>query len=267
MKKLLYLVMVLSLLLLLTGCPKTVVNVPSTTLSGRIIDTGNHSIEGVKVTCGSQTTFSDSTGNFSIIVPIGTANVNFSADNFFAENRPFIIPANPVEDARITMCGKLENGEFLRIILSCNEEVGDLDSTLLVPKSNDDPSFGWKVYVDNNGNVTGDSASAPFAKLLNNGANDLQSTEETTIYQRFTQPYKFYVYNFSLDNLDLYPGYPDSTFFESEATVRIYNTEGLIDTLEVTRDGTEVYWHVFDINAEGSLNIINELLETEPTLH
>lgn len=267
MKNLLYSIMLLSFLLLLTGCPKTIVNVPSTTLSGRVYNTSDESIEGIKIICGNQTTFSDNSGNFSIIVPIGTATINFSGDNFFTENRTFEVPPNPVENVRVTLCDKLENGEFLRMILSCNQEVGDLDSTLLVPKSDNDPSLGWTVYVDEGGNATGSSSDNPYAKLLNNGANQFMSSEETTIYQRFTQPYTFYVYNFSLDNLDIYPGYPDSTFFDSDATVRIYGTNGLIDTVEVTSDGTDVYWYILDIDANGNLSIINELLKTEPTLN
>lgn len=65
--------------------------------------------------------------------------------------------------------------------------------------------------------------------------------ETITISQRFTEKYKYYVYNWS----------GGASITTSQAEIRVYDETGLFKTYSIPITGDGRYWCVFDISETG----------------
>jgi PKD repeat protein len=247
------------------------------TLTGKVTSAINgNPIPNALVSVAGLTDLTDANGDYSISnIPAGVLNANFTATptsgsaplpvqftDLSSEgtqtvtcsatgyttytNSQVVIPTGGTLDLQIALSPTLEGGQY-RIVLSWGELPYDLDLHLKTPSIEGNT---YHVYYSDQGSVS----SPPYDTL---DIDDVTSygPETNTIYELFPGEYHCYIDNYSES--------PDIT--TSNAVVQVYNSTGLIQTLQVPTTGTGVYWDVFTLNgSNGSLNIINQITDTEP---
>ena len=129
---------------------------------------------------------------------------------------------------------ELDADEY-RIVLTWDEIPWDLDSHLFVPNGDTQEDYHICYYhmEDSSGNTS-----------LDVDDTDGYGPETTTIKHIEQGQYKFYVSDFtncSMDNLD------SKEMSRSSATVRVYGSQGLIQTFYVPVNQKGIIWEVFEI--------------------
>lgn len=127
----------------------------------------------------------------------------------------------------------LEKGQ-IRIVLTWNDTPKDLDSHLFTPSTRET-----------------DQHICYYNKQSQDGATQLDvdvitgyGPETTTIYKMKKGQYKFYVADFTNCSRNKEESYEMSN---SEATIRVYNKKGLLQTFFVPVNRKGVIWEVFEI--------------------
>lgn len=179
-------------------------------------------------------------GSFTIEVPEGSQVLTFTLEGYIISNLSVFVTegaTTTLTSSSILASEGLSSGE-LRFVLSWGANPRDLDSHLLLPN-------GEHVY---------------FGDRQETGANlDIDDTsgygpETTTITSQLTGNYRYYIYKYS--------GTGEIT--ESNAKVDIYDSTGLIYSVNVPTFGTGRYWDVASING-GTITINDQIVSSAPT--
>lgn len=204
------------------------------------------------------TVVTDQNGRYLVNLPAGVYTGELNKAGFI---KGYVVGVsvsdtfNQNEDA--TAIKVPESGE-LRIVLTWGEKPRDEDSHLIGPTPAGDNFHTW--YADKvhrfNGEVYAD---------LDHDDVDSYGPETTTIRKRVDGIYTFYVHNYSRNGFD-----GKETLRKSTAKVEVYDATGNpLATYHIpTGEGTELYWHVFDMKIEGAnIEFIdkNLLVDTAPS--
>ena len=149
----------------------------------------------------------------------------------------------------VSLSPTLSEGEF-RIVLNWGENPKDMDAHMKTPSIE---GSEYHIYYSNKGSAT----SAPYVTLDHDDRYSY-GPETVTIYDLYPGTYKYYVYNYS--------GTPD--IVTSNAVVQVYNSTGLITTVNIPTTGTGRYWNVLTVDGStGQLTVINEVSGTAPVVN
>jgi len=186
-----------------------------------------------------ESTLSDIEGIYKLQAPVGkTITLNFEKSGYTLEpqtievlaDRPSVIPEN-----RTVANLNMETGEF-RMVLTWGEKPYDLDSHLLTP-SGEHIYFGSKNPIN-------------AGAYLDTDDIDSFGPETITIETQKSGTYIYLVHNYS--------EYP--RMVGTEACVKVYSQEGLIQTIKIPSEGTGDYWVVGILDDEG-LKLVNTLTD------
>jgi PKD repeat protein/C1A family cysteine protease len=247
------------------------------TVIGIVTDaTTGRAIPGVEVKIASITDITDSYGNYELVnVPSGLMTADFYADNTTGvaplnvtfhststDNSQTITAAtngyisysydhlnvDPEVAVRhdISMSPTILNDE-MRIILTWGDQPRDLDSHLKTPVIG---SQQHHIFWNSKGN----SSSAPYAIL---DVDDVTSygPETITLSKFYNGTYNYYIHQYS----------SDGSLASSGAIIKVYGSQGLLQTLQVPTTGSGKYWHVFNIDGlTRQISIINRIVDEAP---
>jgi uncharacterized protein YfaP (DUF2135 family) len=260
MKRLYLKLLILSVLMVfamgqLGGCLSCITETGS--ISGDVVSaTTGEPISGATVRTGSISTTTGSDGKFKLEnVPAGVQNVTAEKSGYISDSQSvLVVGGQETTNVHFALSPIMPTGQW-RIVLTWGENPSDLDSHLLVPKSDTDGSLGYHIYYGNKGSNSPDTY--PYAYL------DVDDTsgygpETITIFRRLNQRYKYYVHH--------YTGYGELA--NSGAVVKVYIGNQLMKTYNVPTQQVSGYldWYVFDINADGTITDINVIQSSAPTL-
>ncbi len=250
----------------------------SSTLNGKVTNAvDGTAISGALVEIAGLSTITDASGNYEITdIPEATLNAAFSgtplsgtsplevsftdqsndaahslvvsATDFSTyTNNQVVIASGETLTMDVSLSPTLATGE-MRIVLNWGNAPDDLDSYLKTPAIE---GSEYEIYFSNKG----EAASAPYA-VLDIDDRDAFGPETITIYKKFTGTYKYYVHNYSST--------PDIT--TSNAVVQVYNSSGLVTSVNVPTSGVGKYWNVLTVDGTtGEVSIVNEIIESTPT--
>lgn len=187
--------------------------------------------------------FTDRSTDAAHILEVSATDYNTYVNNQVA------IGAGETLTMDVSLSPTLSDGEF-RIVLNWGENPKDIDAHLKTPSID---GTEYHIYYSNKGNAT----AAPYATLDHDDRTSY-GPETVTIYDLFAGTYKYYVYNYS--------GSPD--IVTSNAVVQVYNSTGLIKTVNIPTTGTGRYWNVLTIDGStGQVTVINEISGTAPVVN
>jgi outer membrane protein assembly factor BamB len=139
--------------------------------------------------------------------------------------------------------------EQLRFVLNWGEHPSDLDLHLQTPEIEGQT---YHVYFADRGLST----DLPYA-MLDQDVTTGFGPETITIHQLFSGLYYIYVYQYSAEG----------TLAASDASIQIYNDQGLLHSLNIPRTGDGRYWNVATVDGEnGRIAIINQIQDTNPAV-
>ncbi|NQU05842.1 MAG: carboxypeptidase regulatory-like domain-containing protein [Calditrichaeota bacterium] len=213
-------------------------------IEGKVTDSQTgEGIEGATISSDDDNSvITNSSGSYSLDVTAGTREITVSKSGYFSINRSVQVDEDSTVTQNFILVPILGNGEgLLRLVLSWNENPSDLDSHMETPMIE-----GQAYHISYS--EEGSKDSAPFV-TLDNDETDGYGPETITIHQLFTGTYKYYVHKFS-EEIDL---------AGCGAQVRIYNTEGLQNTVTIPENGEGLYWQVCTIDGDGNVVIVNEI--------
>lgn len=245
-----------------TATPLAGVTVTIGELSGRTDDNGNYVIDNIPPAEFNANFYANITsGNAPLLVQFtdtSTDNaytltaIRDGYDNYV--NTRVIVGADGAV-VNFSMNPKIvENSGGMRFVLNWVADNQDIDLYLQTPII--EGGANYNIYWDN----MGSQDSAPYATLDQDVIYGY-GPETITITKLFDGTYYLYV------NLYYYWEWTVGTLSTSQASVQIYNDQGLIQTLNVPESGEGMYWNVAQIDgATGSVTIINQIQESEPGL-
>jgi uncharacterized protein YfaP (DUF2135 family) len=223
---------------------------PTGTVEGTVRDaTTGDGVDGATITVEGFSEFetlSSSDGTFSMSSPAGEQSLQVELDGYQFPS----IPVTVTEDQTTTVpegetvgSPSVGTGQ-VRMVLTWGESPSDLDSHLLTPG-------GTEIYFGN---------SNPTNAGANLDRDDTTSfgPETITITAAQNGTYLYWVYNWS--------GTPSIT--TSNAKVELYDSTGLVQTINVPTSGTGLYWNVLTLNYDGSnfgVSIVNQVQSSEPS--
>jgi uncharacterized protein YfaP (DUF2135 family) len=174
-------------------------------------------------------------------LPPGSYTVEAQARGFLRSRLDDVqVAAGQSTPVNFSLSPFLARGE-LRLVLTWGGQPADLDSHLWLPME-----APYHVFYGRRG----DSEQCPFAVLDRDDVNGF-GPEAITISQRVLQgTYVYAIHNFS--------GFPDLA--TSGAQVQVFDSSGLVATIEVPTLGSGRFWKVLTIDgATGAISIVNEL--------
>ena len=184
----------------------------------------------------------DASGKYIIPeVPAGVFTLEAHASGFLhstQENVDVVVGANTPLNFNLS---ELLARDALRLVLSWGGQPRDLDSHLWLPLESP-----YHVFFQRQGNLS----TCPSA-ILDVDDIDGFGPEAITISQRFGRgTYLYAIHNFS----------GESDLSTSQARVQVFDSTGLIRTINVPAAGSGRFWKVLTIDAQtGRINVINEL--------
>ncbi len=249
------------------------------TVSGLVKDAVNGSpVEGALISIAGRSDYSDTQGNYSISdVPAGALNADFSATpewgvvpltvqftdlsgygnqslscskagyTTYEDDHVSVPPGAPLT-YNISLSPQLAAGE-MRFVLNWGASPPDLDIHLLTPSIEGNT---YHVYWDDMGHAD----QPPYATLDNDEIGGF-GPETITIVQMFDGTYRVYVLQYD----------EDAPIAGCGAMVKIYNDNGLLQTVNVPQTGPNdyYYWYICDVNgANGSVSVKNILMNQAP---
>lgn len=239
---------------------------PATTTGnviGKITDASDGSnLADVSVTLSTgETATTDSVGEFSITgVATGSVNVTLAKTGYTSQTIAVTVADSEDVSASASLLTSAFATNKITIILSWGATAdgapADLDSGLYVPVT---ASSTTTVNFSAKGTLSG----APYAKLDVDDTNGDGPETITIDYSGASLPYartfRYYVHNYS-NGVQAQP----ETFAVSSAVVRVYVNGTLTNTFNVDSSNTNHYWHVFDIESDGSITTQNQYSNTAP---
>ncbi|HHV80203.1 TPA: hypothetical protein GXX44_00785 [bacterium] len=237
----------------LGGCLSCVTGTGSISGTVKNAVTGD-ALSGATVKAGGIQTTTGSNGTYKLEnVPAGTQTVTASKTGYITDSKQVLVVGDQeTTNVNFALSPPTAAGQ-IRIVLTWGENPEDLDSHLLVPTSDNNGDLGYEVYFGEEGSDT----AYPFAKLDTDDTTSY-GPETVTIYQRYTQKYKYFVHHW----------YGTGDLAHSGAVVKVYSGASLIKTYNVptTQTANHFYWYVFDINSDGSITDRNVIQASAPTL-
>lgn len=209
--------------------------------SGMITDslTGNE-IEGVTLsarkgwnnTTGDVigTASTDSSGNYSISLPLGNYTLQASKAGYISDSFNIIVQQEETRHQNGTLT-PLGQGDSYRIVLTWGENPSDLDSHVVGTLSDGSP---FHVYYSDKSQYDGD------IEVCNLDVDDTTSYGPETITLNVTtdKPYYYYIYRYA----------GSGTVASSEAQIKVFQGENPIAVYNVPTDqGSGDYWNVFAV--------------------
>lgn len=225
-------------------------------VEGTVVDaTTGEGIEGATVTVGTQSDVTSSLGGYSIDnVPSKTSvTAQASADGYIAMSTTVNLDERETRDLDFQLVPET-GADVARIVLTWDAQPRDLDSHVWAPTSGEYSYY--HISYSNRGTLD----AAPWMKL------DLDDTdghgpETVTIAPNYDQwypgQYHYVVHEFAGDGI----------LTDSDATVRVYISDELVDTIHVPMGncGENWYWYVGDIAMdEGQWDRVNTMSATPP---
>jgi hypothetical protein len=215
-----------TLLLALGGCS---LFLPSGTVTGTVVDsTSGSGIEGVRVTVlrSLYSTTTDSFGEFDISAPEGMATLHFEKDGYSFVDIIVEVTRDitVVTSESIVAYPPLTTGQY-RFVLTWGASPYDIDSYLFMPGGTDWVYYGDQLALDGSANLDWDDTSS-------------YGPETISITSVKTGVYTYSINNFS----------GEAALGTSEAVVKVYDSTGLIQTLEIadaTGSDSELWWKAF----------------------
>lgn len=178
------------------------------------------------------TDFTDNEGEYSFYnIEAGDYTVEVSKENYIGEEKQ-VSHDGSVSQVNFVLSEELETDEY-RYVLTWSEYPEDLDIHLFTEE-------GDHIYFGN----MGDEDSSPFIYL---DRDDLTSYGPETITMKQLQASSIYVHNYSGANYD------DLPISDSEAEVKVYKGNSMIQNFTVPETGTGPWWYVMDILNDGQI--------------
>ena len=173
---------------------------------------------------------------------IGYYTAEIRADGFITSyHNVSIVPQEFSTSWSLTISPRLAEGET-RIVLTWGELPRDLDAHLY--------NSDFHVYYGNHNYYQNGEVLAGLDWDDRSG----YGPETITVYQSLSNDCTYYVRDFTNG------GYSDSTQLSaSGATVRVYQTDGLVATFHVPTGFAGYMWNVFTLTADGSIIPINTI--------
>jgi uncharacterized protein YfaP (DUF2135 family) len=222
-------------------------------VTGTLIDAtaGSGVLSGATVTVvghESLTATTDSTGKFTIQVPLGEQTLHFTYGSRFIPDQAITVSSTDAVTitAPIVAFTSLSAGQY-RFVLTWGENPRDLDSYLYVPINNtyEEVYYGDETMSDSSANLDYDYQYG-------------YGPETVSILTPLTGTYYY--------SVNHYAG--SGTIGTSRAKVKIYKGNTLVDTIDVSTVAgasteTEAWWRVFSFNAQtGVVTKINTFNST-----
>jgi len=188
------------------------------------------------------TVTSDAVGLYLVPeLPGGAFTLEAQAAGFLRsrqENVVVTVGANTV--VNFSLSALLALGE-MRLVLTWGQTPSDLDSHLWLPIE-----MPYHVYFG----LRGSLEACPFAALDTDDTTGFGPETITIRQRRLEGTYIYAVHNFS--------GFP--SLAESGAQVQVFDSTGLIATINVPTEGEGIMWHVLEIDGlTGGITEINEI--------
>lgn len=215
----------------------------------------------------------NSAGRFQFTdVPAGAQYFRASADKYYSIGRWVNVFAYQENQLNLVMSQELSISQVqMRIVTTWSTNpcwpVGanppclapahenDLDGFLWVTTAGIEPQFVWDATP---------AVSIAQCTSYPNACKENDAREgtgpETIAIQTITPGSTYY---FGILNYNQYqPGVPSMS--QTQATVGVYNEQGLMDTFFVPNKGDGNFWYVFSMDDSGSLHVKNCIIELSP---
>lgn len=216
------------------------------TVTGTVVDaTTGSGLYGATVSVSGQSisSTSDYSGNFTLSnVPAGSRTIDFSHSSYTNRSESVSVSDGFTTDMGNITLSPTVFGDDIRAVLTWGASPSDLDFHVLTPG-------GQHIYY---GITTGTGINLDVDDTSGYGP------ETITITTQETGTYTFYVHNYS--------GSTSTTLSNSGARVEVYDSTGLIRTVNVAggSNSLENYWSVLTLNG-GSVTVDNTFGLTAPT--
>lgn len=225
-------------------------------VEGTVLDaTTGEGIEDATVTVGTQSDVTSSLGGYSIDDVPSKTNVTAqaTADGYIAMSTTINLDERETRDVDFQLVPET-GADVARIVLTWDAQPRDLDSHIWAPTYGGESYY--HIYYSNRGTLE----AAPWVKL------DLDDTdgygpETMTIAPNYDQwhswCFDYVVYEFAGDGL----------LTDSNATVRVYISDELVDTIHVPMGncGENWYWYVGRVAIDtGEWTRVNTMSATSP---
>lgn len=171
----------------------------------------------------------------SLELPVGMYTVSISADNYINSYYSLFVSGETDNNLSIYVTPQLGDDEY-RIILTWNDTPYDLDSHLFAPVddiSTEDYHICYYHMQDKDGNT-----------VLDVDDTNSFGPETVTIHHIKRGQYKYYVADYTNCSRNIETS---TDMSNSMATVRVYGSDGLINTFYVPVNKAGVIWEVFEI--------------------
>ncbi len=171
----------------------------------------------------------------SVSLTPGMYTVQMSRDGYMDTYSSLFVSGETGNELAVYATPELKEDEY-RIVLTWNEEPRDLDSHLFAPTDTGEAEDHHICYYHME-DKEGDHS-------LDVDDTDGYGPETTTISQIRRGQYKFYVCDYTNCSQD---NEKSTQMSDSSATVRVYGSQGLIQTFYVPAHRSGVIWEVFEI--------------------
>lgn len=235
-------------------------------LSGLVSDAADGSaIAGAHVCSGSVCVDTGSDGNYTLAnLPGGMRTINISASGQYIANQTgvYVVPGQTTT-ANFPLSKTLNEGE-IRIVLTWSPNTqwcdtqntcvdNDLDAHLNVPLISGTVEVSWE-------NIGTCDLAEPFA-CLENDARQGSGPESMFISEVQQGTYTYFVENYSAARVNPQIAAP---LPDTDAQVRVYGQNGLIQAYDVPPFGDGFWWVVFDIDLSGNIIGRDVITSTNP---
>lgn len=252
-------------------------------IKGQVTDAlDGHALPGVLVAVGTNTTYTDSQGNYQLTeVSPGTIRADFDSDVRRGQ-APLTVRFMDLSSLSAVSLNATTNHYFpyandqlefspgrsvtlsfsmspivrgMRMVLNWGAEPRDLDAHLITPPLPDpvnpaDPGQSYHVYF----NTRGKLGDRPYAVLDTDETNGF-GPETITIADFSSGTYVYYAHKYAgLGGLA-----------SSGATVKIYTEAGLARTVQAPADGVGAYWHICNVDGDTrDITLVNRIGDQAP---
>lgn len=224
-----------------TPIPPAATATPAATggVTGRVTNaTNNQPISGATVTGGGRSATTGADGSYQLIgLSAGNVQVTGAASGFISVTQAVAVPSAGSATANFALSQVLATGET-RIVLTWGATPRDLDSHLWLPN-------GTEIYFGSPGTST--------TAQLDVDDTDGFGPETITIRQQTPGTYIYSVHNFS----------GDAPITGSQAVVRVFRGNSIVQEFGVPTSGTGTWWRVFIMDgATGTITPVNTISNT-----